>query len=53
VLKRYDLARAWARSVKCDEAQLSTDELPLRRSPAATQTGPGRKFTAASLKDVL
>lgn len=53
VLKRYDLALSWASKVKCDEAQISVDVLPLRRTPAATQTGPGRKFTAAKLADVL
>jgi phage gp36-like protein len=54
VVDRYDRGLRWAKDVKCDEAQITTDEQPaLRRAPAATQTGPGRKFTTTSLKDLL
>jgi phage gp36-like protein len=52
--KRYELAIKWAKDVKGDEAQLTSEAQPeLRRTPAATATGSGRKFTTTKLRDVL
>jgi phage gp36-like protein len=51
---RFKTAIQWAKDVKADEAQITTDEQPaLRRTHAASQTGPGRKFTTTKLRDVL
>lgn len=54
VCKRYELAIKWAKDVKGDEAQLTSEEQPpLRRKSAVTRTGPERQFTTAKLRDVL
>jgi phage gp36-like protein len=51
---RFDIAIRWAKDVKCDEAQLTSEAQPeLRRSPAAKQTGPERQFTTIKLRDLL
>lgn len=52
--ERFDVAIRWAKDVKCDDAQLTSEEQPgLRRSPAAKNTGDGRLFTRAKLASVL
>ena len=54
ICERYKLAIQWAKDVKGDEAQLTSEVQPsLRRTPAARQTGTGRKFTTSKLRDVL
>jgi phage gp36-like protein len=53
VCKRFEVAIAWAKAVKCDEAQLTGEQPPLRRTSAATKSGPERVFTRDGLKDVM
>lgn len=54
ICKRYENSIKWARDVKGDEAQLSSEAQPLlRRASAVTRTGPDRKFTAHKLRDLL